>query len=142
MRRALPFLAVLVLLLGACAPVAEGLADLVERNDGAALTYVLASEPGGPGLAFEPGPELARGVIVRAEGESLTLLAIPEQAECTVTTTTLDCRLGDVEATTTIGLTGLGVVANATWRRAGSSTVYLTFARLPEPEIELQEGGP
>lgn len=119
-------------MLAACAPVAEGLADLVERNDGAALTYVLTGQADGPGLAFDPGPELARGVIVRAEGDDLQLLSVPEGATCTVTTTTLDCRLGDVTTTTTVGLTGGGVVANATWRRAGSSTVYLTFAHLPD----------
>lgn len=143
MRHALPFLAVLVLLVGACAPVAGGAAGLIENNDGAALTYVLADQPGGPGLAYDPGPALARGVIIRAEGDDLQLLSVPEGATCTVTTSTLDCRLGDLDvgATSFVGLTGGGVVANATWRRAGGSTVYLTFAQLPEPEIELQEGG-
>lgn len=137
MRRALPFLAVLVLLVGACAPIAGGAAGLIEKNDGAALTYVLATQEGGPGLAYDPGPMLARGVIIRAEGDDLQLLSVPEGATCTVTTTTLDCRTPIVDEVIIIGLTGQGVVANATWRRAGSGTVYLTFAE--PPELELQE---
>lgn len=143
MRRLLaPLILAAVVLLASCAPVAGGIADLVERNDGAALTYVLSSAPGGPGLAFDPGEALARGVIVRAEGDELQLLSVPEGAVCTVETDKLDCRLGDVTDTTLIGVTGGNVVANATWRRVGASTVFLTFAQLPEPILETQRGTP
>lgn len=129
--RALILSLIAAVVLGACAPVANLLVDLTERSDGATLTYVLRDAPGGPGLAFDPDGRTARRVIVRAEGDELALLAVPDGATCTVTTTSLDCRLGDVTEVTVVNLTGLGVVANATYRRAGSSTVYLTTARLP-----------
>lgn len=132
MRR-LAALLLVVLALASCAPVAQLIADGIERNDGATLTYVLRDQPGGPGLAFDPGPEPARGVIVRAEGDTIALLSVPDGATCTVTTTQLDCRLGTVTETVAIGVTGTNVAANATWRRSGAP-VYLTFARLPGEE--------
>lgn len=121
-------LALVVLALASCAPIAQVIADGIERNDGASLTYVEW-----PGLAFDPGPSPARGVIVRAEGDDLALLFVPDGATCTVTATQLDCRLGTVTEVTTVGVSGRGVVANATWRRVGP-TVFLTFARLPGEE--------
>lgn len=132
MRR-LAALLLVVLALASCAPVAQMIAEGIERNDGATLTYVLVSEPGGPGLAFDPGPEPARGVIVRAEGDTLALLSVPAGATCTVTAAQLDCRLGTVTETTLIGVTGTNVAANATWRRTGAN-VYLTFAKLAGEE--------
>lgn len=133
MRRillALPLLLV-ALLLTACPPIAGGIADFIENSDGATLTYVHQ------GLAFDPGPELARGVIIRAEGDELALLSVPGGATCTLTNDRLDCRLGQVTEATTVGLTGLGVVANATWRRVGDSSVYMVFA---QPSVEPQGG--
>lgn len=114
--------AALALLATACAPVAGELARAIDNRDGATLTFVHQ------GLAFDPGPAPALGVIVRAEGDQLQLLAVPDGATCTVTTTQFDCRLGTVTTTTTIGLTGRAVVANATWRRNGATTVHITFA--------------
>lgn len=113
--------------LSACAPVAEVIADTIERSDGATLAY------GPQSLVFDPGDSTALGVIVRADGVDLSLLSVPDGAECEVTSTTLDCRLGDVESVTTIGLTGGGVIANATWRRAHSNAVFLTHAEVPAP---------
>ena len=112
--------------LAACAPVAQVVADTIERSDGATLAYVFEGEPGGPGIAFDPGSATALGVIVRGEADEFTLLSIPDGATCEVTTTLFDCRLGDVTDTTLIGVTGTNVTANATWRRAGGTTVYLT----------------
>lgn len=132
MRRWL-LLAPLLLLLSACAPVAGVIGGLVERNDGAALTYVLRGQEGGPGLAFDPGPAQARGVIIRAEGDDLALLSVPKGATCTVVTTKLDCRLGTVAEPVIVGLSGGGVVASATWRR-NTATVYHLIARPPEGE--------
>lgn len=129
MRR-LVLLAALIFSLTACTPVAVTLSKLVEHNDGARLTYVLADQPEGPGLAFHPGDSLARGVIIRADGENLELLSFPENATCTIAATELDCRLGDVSDLTFIGLTGDGVIAFASWRREGSSTVYRVFGEL------------
>lgn len=131
MKRIWILLAALAALVG-CAPVAQVVADQLERSDGATLTYVLADQPGGPGLAFDPDGRTATGVIMRAEADELTLLGVPDGATCEVTTTTLDCRLGTVTTTTLVGVTGTNVVANATWRRPAASTVYLTFATLPE----------
>lgn len=133
-RLRLGLLAALVVALGACAPIAQLLPPLLEHNDGAALTYVLADQPGGPGLEFDPGQAVARGVIVRADGINLVLLSQPEGAECTVTDTELDCRLGNVSAAVLIGLSGQDVLANATWRRT-DSTVYRTFARLENVHV-------
>lgn len=116
-------LAAVCLTFPACAPIAGEVARAVDNSDGATLTYAHQ------GLAFDPGLTPAVGVIVRAEGGNLQLLEVPDSATCTVTTTRLDCRLGTVTATTTVGLSGRAIVANATWRRAGSSAVYLTFAR-------------
>src|SRR5690606_19346371 len=107
------------------------IADGIDNSDGASLTYVLADMPNGPGLEFDPGLEMARGVIVRADGENLALLTVPEGVTCTVVTDQIDCRLGDVEERVVIGLTGADVTANATWRRTGNSQVSLTFAKLP-----------
>lgn len=121
-------LAVLVLALGACAPVAETVVDLIERSDGATLHLVNL------GLAFDPGAEMARGETVRAEGDELHLLEAPDGTECTVTTRALDCRLGNITEPTKVSLPGRDVIANATWRRASASTVNLTFARVPNPD--------
>lgn len=126
----LALLATLIFLLTACTPLAVTLTKLVEHNDGARLTYVLPDQPMGPGLSFYPGTSMARGAIVRADGSDLELLSFPENAECTVTVTTLDCRLGDVTEEVFIGLVGDNVIANVTWRRSGDATVYRLFGEL------------
>ena len=121
----------LALLVTSCAPVAGVITDLITRSDGATLSYVHQ------GLEFDPGEQVAVGVIVRAEGENLALLSTPDGATCTmVSGAQLDCRLGDVTEPVTIGLTGRGVVANASWRRSTGSSVYLVFAVPDQLEVE------
>lgn len=130
--------AVLAMIAGAalssCAPVAQAVADAIENSDGATLTYALDTDP--RGVVFNPDGRLARGVIVRLEGDTLQILHVPEGATCRLEVTNTaakgDCRLGDLTEASFIGVTGSNVAANATWRRGGSSTVYLTFARLPD----------
>lgn len=114
---------VVLLFLASCAPVATVGRDLVERTDGATLTYVEQ------GLAFNSGEATAFGVILVARGEQLVLLAAPEGASCSIDADVLDCRLGDVTGVTTVNLTGLSVVASATYRRDGANAVYQVFAR-------------
>lgn len=115
-------LAVGALLLASCAPAAQAIADAVDTSDGAVLSYVEH------GVSFDPGATMARGVIIRAEGDNLAITAVPDGATCTLVTDKADCRLFDVSEPVTIGMTGKNVVSNATWRRSGSSTVFLTFA--------------
>lgn len=124
-RFLLPLLAVLaaVPLLTACPPIAQAVVDVSERNDDASLTYVTQ------GIAFDPGSSAALGAILIIQGTNLSLLSVPEGAECNLAEDEIDCRLGTVQNRTTVGLTGQGVIANVTWRRAGSATVYLLFAR-------------
>lgn len=131
-RTAALALAVLTLALGACAPVAQLIADGIDNSDGATLAYVLTDMPGGPGLTFKPGPAPARGVIVRIEGDTLAILSVPPGATCTLEAARADCRLGNVTDPVFIGATGQNVAANATWRRVGAK-VYITFARLETP---------
>lgn len=114
---------VALLLLSSCAPVASVGRDVVERTDGATLAYV------DQGLAFDAGETTAFGVILVARGEQLVLLASPEGATCSVEADVLDCRLGDVTGVATVNLTGLSVVASATYRRDGANAVYQVFAR-------------
>lgn len=66
----------------------------------------------------------------------MALLGVPDGASCTLAGEEIDCRLGNVVAPTTVHLTGRGVVANVSWRRPGSSVVYLIFAR-----AEVEGGG-
>ena len=122
MKKLIAALAV-VLLLTSCAPAAAYLRDLTERVDGATLSYLQ------DGLGFDPGPKEAVGVIIVAIGEDLVLVEAPEGASCTLDVDLLDCRLGDVSERVAILLSGVDVVANATYRRDGSSQVYQVFAR-------------
>lgn len=129
MRRALILALAAALLLSACAPVASWGRDLLDTTDGATLSYVQRSDDQLPGLRYDPGDQVALAVIIVARGSDLQLLAYPDGADCTVTSTTLDCRLGDVASTVDVSLTGRQVVASATWRRDGSTRVLQTFAR-------------
>lgn len=122
MKRLISVLA-LVLLLTSCAPAAAYFRDLAERTDGASLIYLT------DGLGFDPGPSVARGVIVVAIGDELALVEAPEGASCTLDVDLLDCRLGDVSERVAILMTGVNVVANATYRRSDSAQVYQVFAR-------------
>ena len=117
------------LLLTSCAPVAAWGRDLIDTTDGATLSYVQRADDQLPGLRFDPADQVALAVIIVARGSDLQLLAYPDGADCTATSTTLDCRLGDVSAATDINLTGRQVIASATWRRDGSTRVLQTFAR-------------
>jgi len=133
-RPALLLAVVAAVTLTGCSVLIPAVVPAIERNDDAALTYVLDRQP--RGLEFDPGSAPALGVIVRAEGDDLQLLTAPDGATCTVAADRLDCRLGDVTEPAFIGLSGRSVVANATWRRAGSNAVYLVFATLPEePDV-------
>jgi len=118
-------------LLTSCQPVAQLITQVVEKPDGASLTYVLDTEP--HGVVFEPGASLARGVNIALDGNTLTLTSIPEGVTCTVEAATADCRAGDVAPgeSVFIGVSGSGVNGLATFRRVGGSQVFSVFARLP-----------
>lgn len=121
-------------LLTACTPIARLITEVVEKPDGATLTYVLDSEP--RGVVFEPGGELARGVVLILDAATtLTLTVVPEGVVCTVETNVADCRAGDVKPgeSVFIGVSGDGDGVNgfATFRRVGASAVFSVFARLP-----------
>lgn len=118
-----------VLALSACAPVAQLARDLVDTSDGATLAYLFRTDAHPPGLTFDPGPEPALSAILIARGTELEVLGIPAGVVCTATPELVDCRLGDVEARTFVYLTGRGVIASVTYRRAGETRVYQTFAR-------------
>ena len=124
MRRALPLLA-LVLVLSACQPAARFARDLLDTGDGATLSYVTQ------GLAFDPDGRVALGAQLVATGENLALLMAPTGVTCEViqSGTRLDCDLGDVTEIVTVNLTGLGVLANASYRREGDSVPKVVFAR-------------
>lgn len=129
MKRLLPVLIAATLLLGACAPVAQYARDLLDTTDGATLSYVERTTTSLPGLSYDPGEGVALAAIVVARGTDLVLLGVPEGVACTATVSLIDCRLGDVSGPVLLAMTGRGVTASATWRRAGSSTVLQTFAR-------------
>lgn len=113
----------LALLLTSCAPAAAYFRDLIERADGATLTYLE------DGLGFDSGPAVAVSVIVVAVGNELVLVEAPEGATCSLDADMLTCLLGDVEGRTAILLTGGDVLANATYRRGDAPQVYQVFAR-------------
>lgn len=130
-RRAL-FLAIAaatVLALAACAPVASFGRDLLDSGDGATLAFHQATEVDPPGVTFNPDGRPALGVIVVATGTQLVLHTHPPNAVCTSTPELIDCRLGDLTEPATIGMTGRGVLASATYRRPESNNVRQTFAR-------------
>lgn len=129
MRYRLALIAAATILLSGCLPVANLARDLLDTTDGATLSYVQRSTDTLPGLAYDPGDQVALGVIIVARGTDLQLLAVPEGAACTATPALIDCRLNEVASLTLVPLTGRQVVASATWRRHGSSTVLQTFAR-------------
>lgn len=112
---------VLAVLLVGCTPVAEVVADAIERGDGATLSYVTG------GLVFDPATEVARGVTVVAEGENLRLTE--ELKGCVVAQEVLKCNLGIVSEPVTIHVTGSGVLASATYRRLTANTLYFIFGR-------------
>lgn len=114
-------LAVVLLVTAACAPVAQTIVDAIDNSDGATLTYVTQ------GIEFDPAGSLARGVVFRAEGDTLTLLGAPNHVTCSITGARLECFLGNVSEPMTINMTGTNIVANVTYRRVGSSKIYLTF---------------
>lgn len=129
MRYRLALIAAAAILMTGCLPVAQLARDILDTTDGAVLSYVQRSTDTLPGLAYDPGDQVALGVIIVARGTDLQLLAVPEGATCTATAQLIDCRLGDVQGLTLVPLTGRQVVASATWRRHGSPTVLQTFAR-------------
>jgi hypothetical protein len=128
-RRLALALALLALLATACVPVANLGRDLIDTGDGATLVYIER------GLRFDPDAtgdaRTALGVVLVATGEALTLLSAPDGATCTVQSadTILDCRLGDVTEPVTVHLTGRGVLASVTYRRADSTMPRIVFAR-------------
>jgi len=118
-----------VLALSACAPVAQLARDLADTSDGARLSYMLRTETNPPGLLFDAGPAPALGVILIARGTELEVLGIPEGVACNATRELVDCRLGDVQERAYVYMTGLGVIASATYRREGETRVYQAIAR-------------
>lgn len=118
-----------VLTLAACAPVAQVARDLVDTSDGAVLAYLFRTDAHPPGLTFDAGPEAALGVILIARGTELEVLGIPAGVSCNATPELVDCRLGDVDERAYVYMTGRGVIASVTYRRAGDTRVYQTFAR-------------
>lgn len=104
-----------------CAPVADVVADAIERGDGATLSYVTG------GLTFDPGETGTRGVVLVAEGEGLRLTAATRG--CVVTQEILKCTLGVVSEPLTVHVSGKNVLASVTYRRLTASTLYFVFAR-------------
>jgi hypothetical protein len=129
LRTLAPVLAALALLVSACVPLANFARDVVDTSDGATLTYLARTPDHPPGLTFTAGDEPALGAILIARGEQLEVLATPAGVTCTAEPTLVDCRLGDVETSTYVYMTGLDVVASVTYRRADATTVYQAFAR-------------
>ena len=126
---ALALAAVLALALAACSPAAQFARDVLDTSDGATLAYLSRTEAHPPGLTFDPGPAPALGVILIARGTELEVLGIPEGVTCNATSELIDCRLGDVDARAFVYMTGRGVLANVTYRREGSTSVYQAIAR-------------
>lgn len=130
-RRAIvPFLLLAALALSSCAPVATLARDVLDTSDGATLSYLARTETNPPGLLFAAGPAgPALGVILIARGTELEVLGIPDGVTCNATPELVDCRLGDVPETAYVYMTGRGVIASVTYRRAEETRVYQTFAR-------------
>lgn len=128
-RRLLALAAALVLVLSACAPVAQLARDVLDTSDGATLSYLFRSETTLPGLAFDAGDAPALGAILIARGSELEVLGTPEGVACNATPEIVDCRLGDVAERSFVFLTGRNVIASVTYRREGATTVFQTFAR-------------
>ena len=134
MKRLALALAAVIALTG-CLPFAQFARDLLDSSDGATLTYVMRSPETLPGLRFDPDGRPALGVVLVATGSDLTFLGVSAPARdgfgCALddARVTLDCRLGDVTEPITVYLTGAGVLADASYRREGSSVPRLTFAQ-------------
>jgi len=107
--------------LSACVPVANVARDILERADGASVAYLV------DGVGFDSGEQAARGVILLIVGDELVLVEQPTSGECTLDVDVIDCRLGDVEGRVTVSVTGMDILASATFRRPGASTVYQAF---------------
>ncbi len=122
-------LAAAILATAGCAPIAHFARDLLDTSDGATLSFRQRTPEHPSGVLFDPAGRPALGTIVVATGRDLTLVAFPDGASCSATDTVIDCRLGDVDEPTAISLTGRNVIASATYRRDGSTTVLQVFAR-------------
>lgn len=118
-------IAAIALLLTACVPAANVASTLLERADGATLTYLT------DGIGFDAGDEAAKGVILIVVFDTLASYEAPEGASCTLEADAglLDCRLGDVADRTVLMLSATNVNASATFRREGANAVYQVFAR-------------
>lgn len=140
MARSLLALAIAALLLTACVPFARIARDLLDTSDGATLHYVDATDATLPGLRFDPAGAAYDALLV-ATGTDLIVLAVPENASCTIAADSrrMDCPLGFTDASgrrfldepITIHLSGGSVLANASYRRAGSNIPLVTYARDP-----------
>ena len=113
---------VIALLATACTPAANIARGLVERADGASLTYLT------DGLGFDSGASAAKSVILIVAFDELTSFTAPEGATCEVEELILDCRLGDVEGRAVLLLSAKNVNASATFRREAGNSVYQVFA--------------
>lgn len=121
--------AAMVVVLASCAPFAQFTRDLLDTTDGASLTYQFRTSEQLPGVHFHPGDTTAMGVVLVITGGDLLVLHVPEGVSCEATETVIDCHLGDVSTPVAINLTGLNVLASATYRRAGANAVLQTFIR-------------
>lgn len=128
-RALLALAAALTLAATACLPIGQIARDLADTSDGATLSYRQRTADHPSGLLFDPGPELAVGVAVVARGTAMVLIETPADATCWATDTRIDCLLGDRAEPVAIDLAGRGVLAAATYRRAGSTAVYQAIAR-------------
>lgn len=114
-------LAIMVLVLAGCAPVAQQGVDWIERDKTASLTV------SGIDWTFHPGENVALGVIFIAEGFNLTLVSTDL---CRFTEeTVVRCDLGDVNEPTVVQLAGTDIIAAANYRRSTGNTVYTVFYR-------------
>jgi hypothetical protein len=107
-----PNLAWLILLLVSCAPAQDFTTGAVNKTTGdeAVLAPDMAS------LIFAPAGTVT-DVLVDVLGEQLK--SLDPKDNCIGTDTHLQCLLGDVSELTVIEMTGVGVSAVATYRRAG-----------------------
>ena len=113
---------VLVVALTSCAPWATRTVNAA-TGDQAALTFITT----GPatGLQFDPGGQVALGVIVDVQADALT--AYPADV-CEPSPYGVDCALGDVDSAYLLAISGTRVSASATYRRTGASRIYQEFA--------------
>lgn len=108
-------------LVAGCAPLADSLVPVLERDKAASLTVADSV------WTFDPGDRVARGAILLAEGPEVRYQG--DACHYVQADLVLRCDLGDVSEAVSVTIEGVRIIATVTYRRTGSNQVYAVFFR-------------